>query len=127
MAAKYIADGSSHTRARKYADAALGAMNLYETELLLLEKRNKDLLMAYPLIPIKDEADMIHRYQFLQDFLKESRKFGAKRRESERQAVARAVKNLAVSTGYDDEMRMILNIEQAMTEDPDLSEKEKKA
>ena len=43
-AAKYISDGSRHTRARKFADAALGRMNVDETEAVISDKRNKDSL-----------------------------------------------------------------------------------
>ncbi|MBQ8287873.1 MAG: hypothetical protein IJX76_03780, partial [Clostridia bacterium] len=50
-AAKYITDGARHTRARKYADAALGKFTVSETEATISDKRNKDLLMAYALIP----------------------------------------------------------------------------
>jgi len=82
--------------------------------------------MAYPLIPLRDEKDILHRYMFLQDFLKESRKFGAQRRESERLAVERAVKNLAVNAGYSDEIRLILRMESQLTDDLPLTDKERK-
>ena len=125
QAAKYIADGSSHTRGRKFADASMGLMSVHETETLLLEKRNKDLLMAYPLIPLQDESDVLHRYMFLQDFLKESKKFGTQRRESERLAVERAIKNLAVNAGYADEIRLVLRMEHRLTDCLPLTEKER--
>ena len=60
-AAKYISDGSKHTRARKYADAALGRMTVADTEAEVRDKRNKDLLMAYAIIPLNGEEDLIHR------------------------------------------------------------------
>lgn len=86
-AAKYIADGSKHTRTRKYADAASGKVDRDELEKVIEDKRNKDLLMSYGLIPVKDRQDALHRYGFLQKFLKESRQFGAQRRQSEAQSV----------------------------------------
>jgi len=110
-AAKYISDGAKHTRARKYADAASGKYSVEETEAAISDKRNKDLLMAYTLIPIKDEDDLCRRYLFLQKFLKESKKFGSQRAASEGKAVEMAMKNLASSAGYRDAMRLTLRME----------------
>ena len=110
-AAKYIADGSKHTRARKYADAASGKVDRDELEKAIADKRNKDLLMSYGLIPVKDRQDALHRYGFLQKFLKESRQFGAQRRQSEAQCVRYALKNMATTAGYVDELRLTLAME----------------
>ena len=110
-AAKYIADGSKHTRARKYADAACGKVDRDELEKVIADKRNKDLLMSYGLIPVKDRQDALHRYGFLQKFLKESRQFGAQRRQSETQSVQYALKNMATTAGYADELRLTLAME----------------
>ena len=85
-AAKYISDGGKHTRARKYADAALGRLAVEETEAAIKDKRNKDLLMAYAIIPLTGEDDLIHRYLYLQQFLKESRQFGSQRSTSEKKS-----------------------------------------
>lgn len=116
-AAKYIADGNKHTRARKYADAAMGKLNRHETEEQIRSQRNKELLMAYPLIPLTDEDDLLHRYLFLQQFLKESRSFGAQRAASEKQAVESALQNLSINAGYADTMRLTLQMESRMLED----------
>ena len=110
-AAKYIADGSKHTRARKYADAATGKVDRDELEKVIEDKRNKDLLMSYGLIPMKDRRDALHRYEFLQKFLKESRQFGAQRRASEAQCVQYAMKNMATTDGYADDLRLTLAME----------------
>ena len=110
-AAKYIADGSKHTRARKYADAATGKVDRDELEKTIADKRNKDLLMSYGLIPMKDRQDSLHRYEFLQKFLKESKQFGAQRRASEAQCVQYAMKNMATTAGYADELRLTLAME----------------
>lgn len=110
-AAKYISDGAKHSRARKYADAVMGKLSKEEAVKNITEKRNKDTLMAYPLIPLADEDDMVERYIFLQQFLKESKKFGAQRRASEAEAVEAAMKNLATNAGYDDIMRLTLRME----------------
>lgn len=113
-AAKYISDGNKHSRARKYADAALGKVTREELEQTIEEKRNKDLLMSYGILPVEDEADELHRYEFLQKFLKESKQFGAQRRASEAKCVEVALKNLATTAGYADDLRLILAMETAL-------------
>ncbi len=110
-AAKYISDGSRHTRARKYADAALGRVSAGRLEEEIKAKRNKDLLMSYPLVPLDDREDMLHRYQFIQQFRKESTQFGAQRRASEGTACDMALRNLATRAGFKDTTRLILAME----------------
>lgn len=109
--AKYICDGSKHSRARKYADAVTGKLDVSETKATISDKRNKDLLMAYSLIPIKNEKDMTERYMYLQQFLKESKKFGSQRKASEATAVDIAMKNLANAAGLGDTTRLTLKME----------------
>lgn len=109
--AKYISSGNMHTRARKYADAALGKINIQETEKLIEDKRNKDLLMSLAIIPSENKSDILERYEFIQKFLKESKQFGSQRRASESAAAQYALKNLAVTAGYSDETRLTLSME----------------
>lgn len=116
-AAKYISDGTKHSRARKYADAVLGKLNSAETEAQISDKRNKDLLMAYALIPLNGDKELRERYLFLQKFLKESKKFGAQRIQSERIAFETALDNLALNAGYTDTMRLTLRMEGKIAED----------
>ena len=116
-AAKYIADGAKHARARKYADAALGRFTVEDTEKAVSDKRNKDLLMAYALIPLKGEDDLLRRYLYLQRFRKESRQFGSQRIMSEGRAVEMALKNLATNAGYADSMRLTLRMETKVIDD----------
>lgn len=116
-AAKYISDGIKHSRARKYADAALNKLDTEETKKQIADKRNKDLLMAYTVIPIKNEDDICTRYLYLQQFLKESKKFGSQRSASEKKAVETAMKNLAVNSGYADETRLTLRMETKLIDD----------
>lgn len=117
-AAKYIADGNSHSRARKYADAATGRVKLGDVKKEIISKRNKDLLMSYGLIPFgaDKEEDMVGRYEYLQKFLKESKEFGALRRSSEAKAVEIGLLNLSVNAGFSDIMRLTLAMEGRMTE-----------
>ena len=114
--AKYISDGAKHTRARMFADAVNGKLKLKETEKKIEDKRNKDLVASYSLIPLlKDkQKDALHRYQFLQKFLKESKKFGAQRRASEAKAVNISLENLSRNMGYSDVTRLIWNMETAL-------------
>ena len=115
-AAKYISDGQKHSRARKYADAATGKVTLKELRQEIEAKRNKDLLMSYGLVPFeKDrERDMLERYQFIQQYLKESRQFGAQRRASEGKAAEIALVNLSVRAGFADVTRLKLRMESCM-------------
>lgn len=115
-AAKYISSGTGHTRARKYADAVNGKLDPKETRKQIADKRNKDLLMAYCLIPLdkKTNTDLLERYQYLQQFLKESKTFGAQRQESEKKAVAIGMQNLARNAGYTDVTRLTWSMETAL-------------
>ena len=112
-AAKYISDGAKHARARKFADAVRGMMKLADVEKEIAAKRNKDLVLCCGLIPLKRarEKDMLARYAFLQNFLKESRQFGAQRRASEGKAVEIALSNLARACGFDDVTRLVWTAE----------------
>ena len=110
-AAKYIADGARHSRARKYADAALGKLDVEATEAQIRDKRNKDLLAAYAVIPVKDDQDAARRYAFIQEFVKGAKNFGPQRAESERLAGALALTNLATNTGDKDAARLTLRME----------------
>lgn len=112
-AAKYISDGQKHSRARKYADAASGKVTLEALQEQITAKRNKDLLMSYGLVPFgKDrEKDMLNRYQFIQNFAKEAKQFGAQRRASESKSAQIALVNLSVHGGFADVTRLTLNME----------------
>ena len=116
-AAKYISDGAKHSRARKYVDATLGKFDVDETEKTVSDKRNKDLLMAYALIPLTGEDDICRRYLYIQRFRKESRQFGSQRVASEGKAVEMALTNLAINAGYSDTMRLTLRMETKVIDD----------
>lgn len=116
-AAKYITSGAKHARARKYADAVLGRLDLAATKEEIIAKRNKDLLMAYALIPLSGEDDLQARYLYIQQFLKESRGFGAQRAASEKTAGEIALTNLAQNAGYADSMRLTLRMETRLVEE----------
>ncbi|KLU65352.1 hypothetical protein DEAC_c29040 [Desulfosporosinus acididurans] len=110
--AKYIAGGGLHKRAQLFADAVLGKLDLQQAENMIHEKRNKDYVLCYGLIPLGNEPmEVLHRYEFLQAFLKESKQFGAQRRESEGKAVAIALENLARNAGFGDVARFTWSME----------------
>ncbi|RJW37661.1 DUF4132 domain-containing protein [Clostridiales bacterium TF09-2AC] len=117
-AAKYISDGQKHSRARKYADAAAGRVGVEELKNEIGARRNKDLLMSLGLVPFGEDGnrDMVDRYQYIQQFLKESRQFGAQRRASETKAAETALTNLSVNAGFEDVTRLTLNMETRLME-----------
>lgn len=115
-AAKYVSNGTAHGRARKYADAVTGKVSEEAMKEEIVAKRNKDLLMSYGLIPVRDEEDLVKRYQYIRQFQKESRAFGAQRQNSEKMAVEVALQNLAVNMGYEDVTRLIWKMETLLTE-----------
>jgi len=113
-AAKYITAGSNqHRRSQLYSDAVLGRMDANELMQEITEKRNQEKLRCYPLIPIAegDEQEALRRYEFIQRFLKESKQFGAQRRESEKKACQTAMENLAITTGLMDVNRLMWQME----------------
>lgn len=110
-AAKYISDGAKHTRARKYADAVMGRLSKEDAAKNIAEKRNKDTLMAYALIPLDGEDDMAERYLFIQEFKKQSKQFGAQRKASETAAAECALQNLSKNAGFSDVARLTLRME----------------
>ncbi|MEF2246829.1 DUF4132 domain-containing protein [Paenibacillus sp. IITD108] len=114
ICAKYISDGgSSHRRAQLFADATLGRLDKEQLAEEIAKSRNKDKLLSFTLIPVKenDKQDALERYEFIQRFLKESKQFGAQRRESEGVASAIALENLARNLGYSDVNRMMWTLE----------------
>ncbi|GHU05213.1 hypothetical protein FACS1894158_07340 [Betaproteobacteria bacterium] len=117
--AKYLTEGANHRRAQLFADAVLGRLEQKTLAKEIHDKRNKDKLLAYsliPLIPLKGGADeamaeALKRYEFIQQFLKESKTFGAQRRESEGKACAIAQDNLARNAGFTDALRFAWRME----------------
>ncbi|WP_411344261.1 DUF4132 domain-containing protein [Paenibacillus sp. WLX1005] len=113
--AKYISGGSNHRRSQLFADAVLGKLNVEQTRQQVEDKRNKDQLLTYSLIPLAEgnshDADLRARYEYIQLFLKQSKAFGAQRRASESSAAAIALDNLARNAGYTDVTRLKWDLE----------------
>lgn len=114
--AKYITQGSiAHRRVQLYTDAVLGKLNAAETEKEITEKRNQEKLRAYALIPLGStpDSELLHRYEFIKRFEKESRQFGAQRKESEKKACKAALENLTITAGMADVNRLTWRMESA--------------
>jgi len=115
--AKYISNSNvTHRRSQLYADAVLGRLNKDELQTEIVQKRNQEKLRAFALIPLVSENDALQRYEFIQQFKKESRQFGSARQASEGKAVAAALENLAITTGYGNTDRMTWAFEGAKME-----------
>ncbi len=120
QAAKYSSGGTAHARAKKYADAALGKTDFAALKTQIDDKRNKDLLMSLPLLPLSEERaereeEILARYQYIQTYRKESRQFGAQRRASEGRAADMALQNLSTNAGFSDVTRLMLRMESRLT------------
>lgn len=111
QSARYLASSSQHRRAQLFADAVTGKLDLDRTEQEIREKRNRDRLLAYALIPIVDRCDVLHRYEFIQGFVKQAKTFGAQRQASETTAGRIALSNLARNAGYQDANRFMWQME----------------
>ncbi len=111
--AKYLTEGANHRRAQLFADATLGKLSLKGILAEIKEKRNKDKLLGFSLIPLGEDkfADALERYEYIQQFLKESKTFGAARRESEGKACEIALENLARNAGFSDSLRFTWSME----------------
>lgn len=110
--AKYITSGSSqHRRSQLYTDAVLGRLDAEAMLSEIKEKRNQEKLRAWTLIPLRDEYDALSRYEYIRLFEKESRQFGAQRRDSEKKACRAALENLAITMGCADVDRMLWRLE----------------
>lgn len=107
--AKYVTDGNGHRRARLYADTITGDLKIREVTAKVKDKRDQDYLRVYGLVPLSKtspEKDILARYEYLQQFKKESREFGSMKQASEGLAIRVALENLARNAGYPDPVRL---------------------
>ncbi|MDR1402894.1 MAG: DUF5724 domain-containing protein, partial [Tannerellaceae bacterium] len=120
-AAKCISSGAAHARMGKYMAAVGGKMKLKEVKEEIEKNRNRDLLICYCLIPLskRSKKDLLERYQYLRQFLKESRNFGSQRHENEKKAVEIALHNLARNAGYNDPARLRWSIDTELMKELD--------
>ena len=109
--AKYASNSGGHKRAQLFADAMLSRVRLDELMPRIDEKRNQDAVRALGLVPLpkvasEADAETLARYKRLQEFKRESRKFGSQRQASEGRAVEIGMQNLARTAGYRDPRRL---------------------
>ncbi|BAP33534.1 uncharacterized protein CHSO_4497 [Chryseobacterium sp. StRB126] len=107
--AKYISDGNGHRRARLYSDTLSGSLKIKEVTAKVKDKRDQDYLRVYGLVPLSKanpEKDVLSRYEYIQQFKKESREFGSMKQASEALAIRVALENLARNAGYPDPVRL---------------------
>ncbi|WP_185288525.1 DUF4132 domain-containing protein [Chryseobacterium lactis] len=107
--AKYISDGNGHRRARLYSDTLSGSLKIKEVTAKVKDKRDQDYLRVYGLVPLSKanpEKDVLSRYEYIQQFKKESKEFGSMKQTSEALAIRVALENLARNAGYPDPVRL---------------------
>ena len=109
--AKYASNSGGHKRAQLFADAMLGRITADELTTRIDQKRHQDSVRALGLLPLPTErseakAETLRRYQRLEEFRRQSRKFGSMRQASEGRAVEIGLQNLARTAGYRDPRRL---------------------
>jgi len=107
--AKYISEGNGHRRAKLYSDTLTGDLKIKEVTTKVKDKRDQDYLRVYGLVPLSKtnpEKDVLNRYEYIQQFKKESKEFGSMKQASEAQAIRVALENLARNAGYPDPIRL---------------------
>ncbi len=113
---RYIGSGVVHTRARRYADVVQGHVSEQELLTQIQEKRNKDAVCALGLLTDRDEAAIQRRYLRIQQFLKESKQFGAQRQASEKRVSEVALLNLSRGAGFADPVQLTWRMEALQVE-----------
>lgn len=112
--AKYISDGIGHRRARINTDVLTQILTLEDVKAKIIEKRDQEFLRVFGLLALdehKRERDILTRYEYLQQFLKESKQFGAQKQSSEAIAIQVAMDNLAQNAGFSDPIRLTFAME----------------
>jgi Family of unknown function (DUF5724)/Domain of unknown function (DUF4132) len=119
--AQYASSGIGHQRAKLFADAMLGRSDSKTLRDRITEKRHQDSVRALGLLPLpkgkKRQPEILSRYQFLQEFLRTSKKFGSQRQASEKLCVEIGLENLARTAGFVDPQRLQWAMESAAIAD----------
>ncbi|GAP98110.1 DUF4132 domain-containing protein [Leptolyngbya sp. NIES-2104] len=119
--AQFASSGSGHQRAKLFADAMLGNLQIEAVRDRINEKRHQDSVRAIGLLPLpkgkKREKELLDRYTLLQEFLRSSKKFGSQRQASEKLAVSIGLENLARTAGYIDPQRLQWAMEASLVAD----------
>lgn len=109
--AKYASGGSGHKRAELFASAIAGEIKTAELGKRIAEKRSQDAVRALGLVPLPAQEEprkreVLRRYETVQKFLRETRKFGPQRQASEKLAASIGLANMARTAGYPDPLRL---------------------
>lgn len=115
-AAKYGSSSGGHKRAQLFADALLAELEVDACIDRLQMKRHQDSVRALGLIPLPKakkaaKAELLARYEVIQQFVHGSRKFGSQRKASERLCADVGLANLARTAGYQDPQRLMWAME----------------
>lgn len=112
-AAKYASGGGGHKRAQLFAEAMTGETPRAALIKRIQVKRYQDAVRALGLLPLPGkvqskqwQADLLERYQIIQEFLRTSSKFGSQRQASEKLAARIGMENLARTAEYPDPQRL---------------------
>lgn len=120
-AAKFASSGVGHTRSKIFADAMLSKLDKSALVKRIQEKRHQDSVRALGLIPLeagkKRDADILQRYEVMQEFLRGRKQFGSQRQASEKRAFEIGLANLARMAGYVDPIRFEWAMETQAVED----------
>ncbi|MCL1917076.1 MAG: DUF5724 domain-containing protein [Peptococcaceae bacterium] len=112
-AAKCNADIGRYSRLRLFVEAGLNRIPVEELYRDISVKRRKDKMICLGLVPLQKEAmaDALRRFEFIQEFFKQSQSLSAGRRAREKKACAIALRNLAVNANFSDVSRFIWHME----------------
>ena len=110
-AARYASGGGGHKRAQLFASAMLGQEKKEILVSRITEKRHQDAVRALGLLPLPEndharDAEVLARYQTIQEFVRSGRTFGSQRQASEKLAAGIALENLARTAGFPDPARL---------------------
>ncbi|MFG0285992.1 MAG: DUF5724 domain-containing protein [Phycisphaerales bacterium JB039] len=109
--ARYASNSGGHKRAELFASAMLSEVKPADLIKRMDATRHQESVRALGLIPLPQKpadarAETLSRYQRLQEFRRQSRKFGSQRQASEGRAVDIGLQNLARTAGYRDPRRL---------------------
>lgn len=118
--AKFATDGTGYTRALLAASILDGRTGLDDLKKKIEKSRPPDAVRGIGLVPLdpaRREEDIKERFLYLQEFMRQSRQFGAQRQASEKAAFGMAMGNLSRAAGYPDPLRMTWKLEAEEVED----------
>jgi hypothetical protein len=112
-AARFITTGAGYNHIRESIGAVRGRMSVKELQTRIKEKRSKEQVMDYGLVPLgkRSRDDLMKRYDFLMKFRQESKGLGSQRQSVDEHAVDVSLFNLAQTAGYSCVERLVWDME----------------